>query len=201
MALSHRNIRIFAIQNMIKNMISRAILFATKAHEGSVRKGTTLPYIIHPLETMAIVATITSDQELLAAALLHDVVEDTDIHIDDIRREFGNRVADLVDAETSRDIRGVSHIDSWQQRKQAAIDRLTTASRDAQIVALGDKLSNMRAIARDFRRIGNQVWQRFNMKDAALHAWYYQELVRCLATMSDTDAYQEFASLVKQVFK
>ena len=182
-------------------MISRAILYATKAHEGTVRKGGTLPYIIHPLETMAMVATITSDQELLAAALLHDVVEDTGISIDDIRREFGERVAKLVDAETSRDIKGISHIDSWQQRKQAALDRLTTASREAQIVALGDKLSNMRAIARDFRRIGNQVWQRFNMKDAALHAWYYRELVKSLAPMSDTDAYQEFASLVKQVFK
>jgi myo-inositol-1(or 4)-monophosphatase len=149
---------------------------------------------------MAIVATITSDQELLAAALLHDVVEDTDIPIDDIRREFGNRVADLVDAETSRDIKGISHIDSWQQRKQATIDRLAAASRDTQMVALGDKLSNMRAMAANFREQGNSVWERFNEKNPARHSWYYHQLAVSLAPLSDTEAYREFIRLVEQVF-
>lgn len=187
-------------QTIDTQLVDRAIIFATKAHASAVRKGSSLPYIVHPLEAMAIVATITSDQELMAAALLHDVVENTDFGLDDIRREFGNRVADLVDAETSREIEGVSHVDSWRMRKQATIDELAKASRDVQIVALGDKLSNMRAMAFNYRQHGDHVWERFNEKNPASHAWYYNQLAISLAPLSDTDAYQEFVSLVKQVF-
>lgn len=182
-------------------LVDRAIRFATEAHEGIVRKGTDIPYIVHPLEAMAIVATITSDQELMAAAVLHDVVEDAGITVDDIRREFGQRVADIVDGETDREVPGLSHAGSWLQRKQAAIDRLAAASRDVQIVALGDKLSNMRAMARHLREQGDRVWQRFNEKDPARHAWYYRQLARSLAPLSDTDAYREFCALVEQVFE
>lgn len=181
-------------------IIDRAICFATKAHEGVVRKGTDVPYIVHPLEALAIVATITSDQELMAAAVLHDVVEDAGINVDDIRREFGQRVADLVDAESDREVPGLSHVESWQNRKQATIDRLAAAGRDTQIVALGDKLSNMRAMARHLHSVGDQLWQRFNEKDPARHAWYYRQLAASLAPLSDTEAYQEFNKLVEQVF-
>ena len=181
-------------------MINRAICFAVKAHEGTVRKGTNIPYIIHPLEAMAIVATITPDRELMVAAVLHDVLEDTKVTIEDLRREFGDRVAYLVDAETIRDVDGVSHIDSWQLRKQTAINHLAMASRGVQIVALGDKLSNMRALANGYRQFGERLWERFNVKERSLHAWYYRGLVKSLASLNDTMAYQEFAGLVEQVF-
>ena len=181
-------------------LIDRAIRYATEAHEGVNRKGSTLPYILHPLEAMTIVGTMTSDQELMAAALLHDVVEDAGVTIEDISREFGPRVAELVEAETDIEVPGMSHVESWQQRKQATIDRLATASRDTQMVALGDKLSNMRAMARNQREQGDRLWQRFNEKDPARHAWYYRHLVKSLAPLSDTDAYREFCVLVDQVF-
>ena len=181
-------------------LIDRAIRYATEAHEGVNRKGSTLPYILHPLEAMTIVGTMTSDQELMAAALLHDVVEDAGITIEDISREFGPRVAELVEAETDIEVPGMSHVESWQQRKQATIDRLATASRDTQMVALGDKLSNMRAMARNQREQGDRLWQRFNEKDPARHAWYYRNLAKSLSPLSDTDAYREFCVLVDQVF-
>lgn len=158
-------------------LIDRAIRYATEAHEGVNRKGSTLPYILHPLEAMTIVGTMTSDQELMAAALLHDVVEDAGVTIEDISREFGPRVAELVEAETDIEVPGMSHVESWQQRKQATIDRLATASRDTQMVALGDKLSNMRAMARNQREQGDRLWQCFNEKDPARHAWYYLSLI------------------------
>jgi myo-inositol-1(or 4)-monophosphatase len=181
-------------------IVDRAIRYATEHHAGVPRKGTSLPYIVHPLEAMVIVSTITNDQELMAAAALHDVVEDTGVTIDDIRREFGSRVAQLVDDETDREVPGVSHVDSWQQRKQAAVDRLAAASRDVQIVALGDKLSNIRGMARNYRELGDQLWQRFNEKPPACHARYYRQLAASLAPLSDTDAYREFVRLVDQVF-
>lgn len=183
------------------HIVDHAIRFAIEAHEGVARKGTDLPYIVHPLEALAVVATITSDQELLAAAVLHDVVEDAGISIDEIRREFGPHIADIVEGETDQEVQGLSHVDSWRQRKQATVDRLAKASRDVQIVALGDKLSNMRSMARNLRQQGDRLWQRFNEKDPRQHAWYYHQLTKSLSPLSDTDAYQEFLELVKQVFR
>ncbi len=181
-------------------LIDRAIRFAIEAHEGVVRKGTDIPYIVHPLEAMIIVSTIDSDQELMAAALLHVVVEDAGITISQIRSEFGSRVAKLVNDETDHEVPGLSHVESWQQRKQAAIDRLAAADRDTQLVALGDKLSNLRAMARNLRQQGDRLWQRFNEKDPARHAWYYRQLAESLSPLSETDAYHEFRELLEQVF-
>lgn len=182
------------------HIIDGAIRLATKAHEGVVRKGGDKPYIVHPMEAMVIVSTMTDDQEVMAAAALHDVVEDSDVTLDDIRRELGERVASLVHAETDSEVPGLSHIESWQHRKQTTIDRLAAASHDVQIVALGDKLSNIRAMYKDYRQVGDRLWQRFNEKNVDRHAWYYQQLVKSLEALSDTDAYREFAYLVEQVF-
>ena len=120
------------------SLLDKAIIFAVRAHAGTERRGKGFPYIVHPMEAMEIVATMTSDQVLLAAAALHDTVEDTDVTIDMLREEFGDRVADLVASESDTFEDGVSEEDSWHSRKQDAIDRLADASREAKIVALGD---------------------------------------------------------------
>ncbi|MBR0245320.1 MAG: bifunctional (p)ppGpp synthetase/guanosine-3',5'-bis(diphosphate) 3'-pyrophosphohydrolase [Bacteroidales bacterium] len=181
-------------------LLDRAIVFAVKAHAGTERRGKGFPYIVHPMEAVEIVATITPDQELLAAAALHDVVEDTDFTADDIRREFGDRIANLVVAESDVFMDGVSEEDSWHARKQAAIDRLAKAPHDAKIVAMGDKLSNMRAIARDYAVKGDALWQIFHAKDPKDHEWHYRGLAASLSELKDTFAYKEFVSLIDQVF-
>lgn len=181
-------------------LLDRAILFAVKAHAGTERRGKGFPYIVHPLEAVEIVATITPNQELLAAAALHDVVEDTDISADEIRAEFGSRIADLVVAESDVFVEGVSEEDSWHDRKQAAIDRLAAASHDAKIVAMGDKLSNMRAIARDYAEKGDKLWNIFHVKDPKEHEWHYRGLAASLSELSDTFAYREFVTLIDRVF-
>lgn len=182
-------------------LLDRAILFAVKAHAGTERRGKGFPYIVHPMEAMEIVATISPDQELLAAAALHDTVEDTDVTVDQIREEFGERVAGLVASESDVMIQGLSEEDSWRARKQAAIDRLAAAPRDAKIVALGDKLSNMRAIARDYATIGDELWKIFHAPHPSDHEWHYRGLADSLRELSDTFAFQEFESLINQVFK
>ena len=182
-------------------LLDRAIIFAVNAHRNTERRGKGFPYIVHPLEAVEIVATITPDQELLAAAALHDTIEDTDVTVEDIRREFGNRVAELVYAESDRFTQGVSEEDSWHERKQAAINRLAAAPHDAKIVAMGDKLSNMRAIYRDYMVKGDELWKIFHAKDKASHEWHYRGLADSLKELSDTFAYQEFMSLIDKVFK
>ena len=181
-------------------LLDRAIVFAVRAHAGTERRGKGFPYIVHPLEAVEIVATMTSDQELLAAAALHDTVEDTDVTIEQIRAEFGDRIASLVAAESDIAVSGMSQEESWHIRKQAAIDRLATSSRDAKMVALGDKLSNMRAIARDYAAQGDALWSIFRVKERKAHEWHYRELAEALHELQETFAYKEFEQLIHQVF-
>ena len=182
------------------DFLDRAINYAVKAHAGTERRGKGFPYIVHPMEAMEIVSTITNDQELLAAAVLHDTVEDTGVSVEDLRKEFGSRVAGIVEEESDRFTPGISAEASWHDRKQAAIERLAKASMDAKIVAMGDKLSNMRAIARDHYRMGDELWNIFHNKDKAQHEWHYRGLAQSLRELADTEAYAEFVTLLNKVF-
>ena len=182
------------------SLLDRAILFAVRAHAGTERRGKGFPYIVHPREAMEIVSTMTADQELLAAAALHDTVEDTDVTVEQLRAEFGDRIAELVAAESDAFVEGVSEEDSWHARKQAAIDRLARAPHDAKMVALGDKLSNMRAIARDYAVQGDALWNIFHAKDPKDHEWHYRGLAESLRELQDTFAFQEFERLINEVF-
>ena len=181
-------------------LLDRAIVFAVRAHAGTERRGKGFPYIVHPMEAVEIVATMTPDQELLAAAALHDTVEDTDVTIAQIQTEFGDRVAELVAMESDEPHQSRDSIENWRARKQTAIDRLARASRDAKIVALGDKLSNMRAIARDYAEQGDNLWNLFHAKDRKDHEWHYRGLAASLRELQETFAYKEFEQLINQVF-
>ena len=178
-------------------LFDKALKFATDAHSGTERRGKGFPYIIHPMEAVAIVATITSDPELLAAAVLHDTVEDTDVTIEDIRNEFGERVATLVHHETAP----LPSNAPWRTRKQSQADLLASAPRDSKIVALGDKLSNLRAIASDFKQIGDELWKRFSAPNGKEDvAWYYRQLAIALSDLDGTLPYQEFLKLLEETF-
>lgn len=181
-------------------LLDRAIMFAVRAHAGTERRGKGFPYIVHPLEAVGIVATMTSDQELLAAAALHDTVEDTSVTLEQIRTEFGGHVASLVAADSDEPHPEGSDVESWHIRKQAAIDRLANAPREAKVVALGDKLSNMRAISRDYAMQGDALWNLFRAKDKREHEWHYRGLAAALHELHDTSAYKEFEQLINQVF-
>ena len=181
-------------------LLDRAIVFAVRAHAGTERRDKGFPYIVHPMEAVEIVATMTSDQELLAAAALHDTVEDTDVTLEQICAEFGERVASLVAVDSDEPHQKTDSVENWRARKQAAIDRMACASRDAKIVALGDKLSNMRAIARDYAVQGDKLWNIFHSKDRKDHEWHYRGLAASLQELQDTFAYKEFERLINQVF-
>ena len=189
-----------ANQPVDTSLFDRAVNFAVKAHSGTERRGKGFPYIIHLMEAVEIVATITPDQELLSAAMLHDTVEDTPVTVDDLRKEFGDRVASIVEAESDVRNEGESEHESWHRRKQEAIDRLTAAPLEAKIVALGDKLSNMRAIARDYAQIGDGLWKMFHVTEKSEHEWHYRGLAHALKDLEVTQAYREFVYLIEEVF-
>lgn len=185
----------------MEDIVKRALDFAYSAHSNGKRKGSGLPYIFHPIEVANIVATLTDDKEIIAAALLHDVVEDTDRTIDDIKYEFGRRVAAIVADESENKYVGTPKNETWKIRKIEQLQHFNECDISSKMVALGDKLSNIRSLRSDFYRLGDGVWQRFNQKDKNEHKWYYEKLVLILKRdFADTEAFKEFERLVSQVF-
>ena len=180
---------------MDTTLFDNAAQFAIEAHRGAERRGKGFPYIIHPMEAAAIVASVTNDPEMLAAAILHDTVEDTDVTIEQIEELFGPRVAHLVNIETAK--KGAT----WRSRREVQIERFKQADRDSKIVALGDKLSNLRAIALDYRKLGDALWSRFHAPEGKKDIeWYYRSLASSLADLADTDPYQEYLALIEDTF-
>lgn len=182
-------------------LLDHAIIFAAKAHSGMTRKGTKVPYIVHPIEAAAIVSAMTDDEEIMAAAVLHDVLEDTEATREELLARFGRRITDLVTNESEDKRRGLPPELTWKTRKQETITFLETkADRDAKMLALADKLSNLRAIYRDQCIIGDRVWERFNVKDKKMHAWMYRSIDAALSELQDHPTWQEYHRLVKEVF-
>jgi (p)ppGpp synthase/HD superfamily hydrolase len=128
-------------------IVDRARVFATAAHAavGQVRKYTFEPYIVHPAEVVSIVKTVPHTEAMLAAAWLHDVVEDTAVTMEVIRKEFGTEVADLVGWLTD-----VSRPEDGNRVYRKELDRLHTAAApaEAQTVKLADLISNTRTITK-----------------------------------------------------
>ncbi|MCM3476601.1 MULTISPECIES: HD domain-containing protein [Bacillaceae] len=156
------------------SVIEKAIEVAAKAHDHQYRKGTNLPYISHPYTVGVLLLTFGYAEEVVAAGILHDTVEDTDLTLDDIKKDFGERIADIV--------RGASEKDkslSWEERKQATIDHLATEPRDVCLIVCADKLHNLTTIKRELEREGEKVWTRFK-RGREKQAWYYREVVHKL---------------------
>ena len=184
------------------DLITHALQFASTAHEGHLRKGSNMPYILHPMEVAVIAASITSDYNVIAAALLHDVVEDTGVKLDDIRTIFGARVAELVNAE-SEDKRADKPPEStWRTRKEEAISLLNECNdRDVKIICLCDKLSNVRSMTRDYASMGDALWLRFHQTDPKQHGWYYRAMADGTRELSSYPAWQEYDRLIRDLFK
>ena len=182
-------------------LVSEAIAFAVKAHDGMRRKKSEVPYILHPMEAAVIVGTMTDDQNLIAAAALHDVVEDAGITIEEIEKKFGARVRELVASETEDKRADLPPTDTWRIRKEESLAVLkNTNDIGVLMVWLGDKLANMRSIYRDWKVEGDAMWQRFNQKDVREQAWYYSSIVKLTERLSDTSAWLEYKTLTELVF-
>ena len=145
-------------------LVSEAIAYAVKVHDGMRRKESEVPYIIHPLEAAVIVSTMTDDQQVIASAVLHDVVEDTDVTIEEIEERFGKRIRVLVEAETENKRPEMHPSESWRIRKEESLEILkNTDDIEVLIVWLGDKLANIRSIYRELKKEGNKLWLRFHL--------------------------------------
>ena len=184
----------------MSNIFDKAVAFALKAHDGQTRKDGGV-YILHPLEDAAIVGTMTNDPEVLAAAVLHDTVEDTDVTAQDILDNFGERIAHLVAHETENKRPEQKPSDTWKIRKLESLEVLKNSDcRDTKILWLGDKLSNMRSLSRDYEKLGVSVFDRFNETNPKEQRWYHETILSYLSELSAEPAYREYEALFHKVF-
>lgn len=176
------------------NLLEEAIIYATILHQGKVRKIKNIPYILHPIEVAQIISTMTEDQEVIAAGVLHDIVEETSGTLDDIRHRFGDRVAHIVESETEKPHSEESREQSWKKRKEESLSTLKI-SKDIGIkmLWLADKLANIRSLARTYGEKGDDMWSQFNEKDPQLQRWYYKTVAETLELeLNRTGAFKEF---------
>lgn len=183
---------------MKNEQVFKAIEFATKAHYGQFRKGTKLPYILHPLGVAKILIEHDCSEEIVVAGILHDIVEDTSTTLKDINENFGVQVAELVEALSEPD-----KSDNWENRKQHTIDYLKIAPIEVLLISCADKLHNVRAIREDYARNGEALWSRFN-RPKTKQKWYYQALAEVFISRREGETsktlFSEFQLEVNEVF-
>lgn len=177
----------------MKNITQKAILKAMTIHEGQIRKGDgTTPYILHPLEVGIILSRYTSNPVLIAAAILHDVLEDGDIKIEELRNEFGSEVTDLVSTLTED-----KTITDWAERKGENLSRLAN-NKTAYIIKTVDALANMRDLFTAIESSGEKVWEKFNAPKQ-LKMNYFEKILEDVKDNMPNDLLKDYVSALKDL--
>ena len=174
-----------------------ALLYASRLHRDQTRKGTDTPYVTHLLAVTAIVGENGGTEDEVVAALLHDSPEDRGgkERLQEIRKRFGDRVAEIVDGctDTYEDPKP-----EWRPRKEAYIAHVATAPASVRLVSAADKLHNARCILADLRFLGDDLWDRFTGgKEGTL--WYYRALVEAYAEASANSVVEELDRVVREI--
>ncbi len=192
---------------MSDDLVIRAFAFSYEAHRETKRKATNIPYITHPLSVVVnLMKSFVNTEELLAAALLHDVVEDEDVTFEQLTEEFGERVSSLVKAVSEPKSLSNSTSDrrkSWNTRKQHTIKSMKSASHEVKLLSCADKLANTTDMLRDYKKVGEEIWHRFNAPKES-QKWYYTSLIDAYKlgkeTIEKTSLYKEFRLNVEKLF-
>ena len=183
------------------NIAESALIFACEKHQGQTRKFSGIPYILHPAEVAGIIATMTSDLEVIASGALHDVIEDCGVTRQELLERFGEKVLFLVTSESEDKLADRPPESTWRERKEASLDELRHATdRNVKILWLADKLSNMRSFYREYKINGVNVWERLHNKNIKDHAWYYTSVANCCEELKDEAAYKEYRELLDKTF-
>lgn len=172
-----------------------ALNFTARAHVRQMRKGTDVPYVVHPVHVARLLERYGFDEDVVIAGLLHDVIEDTLTTAREVRQGFGARVAAIVQGCTEED----HEHGWWEDRKEAMIDFLRDAPPDVKAVACADKLHNLSTIRDELRSGGERVWRRFG-RGRPDQSWYYREVVDSLGAGWSHPILDELRAVVAEVF-
>jgi GTP pyrophosphokinase len=175
-----------------------ALWMATDLHADQRRKGSGIPYVAHLLGVASLVLEYGGNEDETIAALLHDAVEDQGGKPTRqmIAEKFGETVAQIVDGCTDADTMPKP---PWRERKEAYIAHIASAPPSVRLVSACDKLYNVRTILADYRRVGDEIWERFKggKKDGSL--WYYQALVTEFKNTGNHPVYDELERTVNEL--
>jgi (p)ppGpp synthase/HD superfamily hydrolase len=173
----------------------QAVQYAAEKHGTQTRKGGGVPYLGHLLSVAGYVIEADGTETEAIAAMLHDAAEDQGglETLAEIREKFGDNVANIV-GECSDTFETPKP--PWRERKENYIDHLSEASDSALLVSLADKLHNAHAILRDFRAHGDELWQRFSVKDPTDHLWYYRSLLEVYSKRIDNWMVDELGEVI-----
>ena len=182
---------------MLTARFEDALIYAARLHSAQVRKGTNTPYLAHLLGVASIALENRADEDEAIAALLHDAVEDQGgaVTREEIRRRFGQRVAEIVDGCTDAE---TIPKPPWRARKETYIQHLALASPSVRLVSASDKLYNARAILLDYRVLGEELWQRFTGGRAGT-LWYYRALVEAYRAHGSSPLLDELERTVAEL--
>ncbi|MEH1905482.1 MAG: HD domain-containing protein [Nostoc sp.] len=182
---------------MLTERFTAALIYATQLHANQVRKGSGVPYVAHLLGVASIALEYGANEDEAIAALLHDAIEDQGgvATRSEIRRRFGDNVTAIVDGCTDAD---TTPKPPWRQRKEAYIAHIPTASPSVLLVSLADKLYNAQSILKDYRVLGESVWERFQgRKEGTL--WYYRALVDAFRKTESSVIIEELERVIAQI--
>ncbi|RKD21647.1 metal-dependent phosphohydrolase [Caminicella sporogenes] len=177
--------------------MNEAIKVAAKAHDGHRRKASDIPYIVHPFEVALILQKNGASDEVIAAGILHDTLEDTDLTEDDIKNIFGEKILNLV-LRASEELYNRENR-PWEDRKKHTIDYSKKAPLEVKLLICADKLSNIRSMIKDYKKMGEKLWDKFNAPYDK-QKWYYKSLVKSLKELDGYEMYEEFKEAVEELF-
>lgn len=176
----------------MSTVLENAIRLAVRAHEGQMRKGEPIPYITHPVAVALLLARYGFDDEVLAAALTHDVLEDTSIGKDELEHAIGSRATTMV-VEVTNDVSL-----PWKAKKEAYIEQVRTASDGVKAIATADKIHNADSLLEAYMREGVSVWNRFNApRDEKL--WFENAMLHMLQVSWSHPLIDVYAARVNQL--
>lgn len=178
-------------------IIEKALKLAVAAHEGQTKKGTDVPYIVHPVEVAIILMKNGASDKMVTAGILHDTLEDTDVSEKTIRDDFGEKVLGYV-IGASEVLENRDKV-SWKERKDHTVRFLADAPVDIKMISCADKLSNIRSVGRNNPKEKDDFWNRFNAGYED-QKWYYKSLIESLSKLEGIAMYEEFKILVEKIF-
>lgn len=187
--------------------IIEAFRFAYIAHLGKYRKGSQIPYIVHPMDVASILMKNGASDKLIVAGFLHDVIEDTEMDIKIITKKFGEDVSNLIlYVSEPRKMRSLSPDKmkiTWTIRKKHTIKRIINSDYETKLLFCADKLANLRDMVNDYKIYGNKLWDKFNASEKQ-YVWYYNSLVEAfqkgLINISNTSVFIQFHECTQTMF-
>jgi (p)ppGpp synthase/HD superfamily hydrolase len=157
-------------------LIEHAIRVAARAHRDDLRKGSDIPYLSHSASVALLLERVgISDDHIIAAALLHDVVEDTAVTLQDLARDFPATVVELVEGLSERKLDTEGNARPWHDRKREHLEVIAASPFGVRAIVLADKLHNLGTMVFDLEQ-GEPLWSRFNASQEDI-LWYQQAML------------------------